>query len=866
MRLSSVQGSQHQAVSGLGVEEGGLLGQRLATGGDLGDGGEPGRAQDEQAGRGAAVDGGDGGGEVALVDDPALEVAHPEALAQHRPVQDLDVEHAAVAARLGGQASRVAGHQQPAPPIGVQAEGDRLLREPAQLLLGLGRGGGRAGLEVALQAGQHAGAVDVGEQPVDGQDGRAVQVGVDQEHQQLVPGAGLAATGSPHGVPVGERGPVAVVAVGDQHPLAGHPLAPGRDPLRVGHHPQPVPDPGLVGAVQRRLGRGHVVEHGRRPTGPGVDPEHRGEVGPGRLQQAQPVGHGRGHGPLVGHDPAAGVVQGDAGQHPPLCQAGAAKVIGLFIEIETWRRIAAQHALGHPAGQQLGHVAVVGAAVALGLRGGVVLGPGQNQPDHVVGALGLVGVAGLGRDDVVGRGGDQAVVADDGAVVAQAAEGSGGYHGAAGLGLSVMAVFVASAGRRRQPGCSPHADPGGPIIADTDRHPPGAGAPPSSDGPAAAGAGALAARFQGVVFDLDGVVYLGEEVVPAAPGALDQVRGLGVKVAFVTNNSYRPPGQVVEKLNRLGVKAAEDEVLTSAQAAVRLLGGREGLDGIRVLVVGGPGLRQALEEAGARLVDGPAWAEAEVVAVGFDPELTYARVRDATLAIRAGARFVGSNPDTTLPTGQGLWPGAGATLALLRASTGVRPEVAGKPERALLETAAAAIGPGPYLMVGDRADTDLDGAHRLGWSTALVLSGVTGLADLPDLANAPDQLLTDVGGLLDPPGPVVRLASPEDQAAAGRLLGVGEDGERRRLVAVEAERVVGAVAVRRGGTPGLLEGPVVTDGWRDRLVGTRLVAAACSEARAAGLARVGAPRAAEAFLGRLGFHPAADGDSLVRDL
>jgi HAD superfamily hydrolase (TIGR01450 family) len=378
--------------------------------------------------------------------------------------------------------------------------------------------------------------------------------------------------------------------------------------------------------------------------------------------------------------------------------------------------------------------------------------------------------------------------------------------------------------------------------------------------------GALASRFRGVVFDLDGVVYLGEEVVEAAPAALDQVRGLGVAVAFVTNNSYRPPDLVVEKLHRLGVKAAPEEVLTSAQALVRLLGGPAGLDGVKVLVVGGPGLRQALEAAGARLVDGSAWRDAEVVAVGFDPDLTYARVRDATLAIRAGARFVGSNPDTTLPAPDGLWPGAGATLALLRASTGVRPEIAGKPERALLDTAAAAIGPGPYLMVGDRADTDLDGAHRLGWSTALVLSGVTRVADLPDLTAAPDHVLRDVGGLLDPPGPAVRPATGAEGAAADRLLGVGEDGERRRLVAVEAERVVGAVAVRRGGTPGLLEGPVVTDGWRDRLVGTRLVAAACSEARAAGLARVGAPRAAEAFLGRLGFHPAADGDSLVRDL
>ena len=380
---------------------------------------------------------------------------------------------------------------------------------------------------------------------------------------------------------------------------------------------------------------------------------------------------------------------------------------------------------------------------------------------------------------------------------------------------------------------------------------------------------ALAEAFQGVVFDLDGVIYLGEQVVPAAPAALDQVRGLGVRVAFVTNNSYRPPDLVVERLNRLGVKAAAAEVLTSAQATVRLLGGREGLEGVRVMVVGGPGLRQALEGAGARLVD--TWPDAEVVAVGFDPDLTYAKVRDATLAIRAGARFVGSNPDTTLPTPEGFWPGAGSTLALLRASTGVRPEVAGKPERALLEEAAAAIGAGPYLMVGDRVDTDLYGAHRLGWSTALVLSGVTRLADLPDLLTAPDQVLRDVGGLLDPPGPAIRPAEDGDRAAAARLLGtaedggVDEDGKASVLVAADGDRVVGAVAV---GGDGRLGGPVVEEDRRGRLVGSRLVLAACIEARRAGLARVTAPTGdAGAFLTGLGFRPDSGGGRvLVREL
>jgi len=351
-------------------------------------------------------------------------------------------------------------------------------------------------------------------------------------------------------------------------------------------------------------------------------------------------------------------------------------------------------------------------------------------------------------------------------------------------------------------------------------------------------------------------------VVPAAPAALEGVRGLGVRLAFVTNNSFRPPERVASKLGRLGVKAAVEEVLTSAHATVRLLGGEDGLDGTKVLVVGGPGLRQALAGAGARLVDGSAWREAEVVAVGFDPDLTYDRVRAAALAIGAGARFVGSNPDTTLPTPEGFWPGAGATLAMLQAATGVRPEVAGKPEPALFETAAAAIGPGPYLMVGDRADTDLDGAHRLGWATALVLSGVARPADLPDLAVAPDHLLADVGGLLDPPGPAIR---PDGlRGAAGTEGPAGLDGGT--LVAVDGERVVGRVAWRRRGTLALLEGPAVEQGWRGRLLGTRLVVAACVQARAAGARRVAADAGAEGFLERLGFRRSGPDGRLLRDL
>jgi HAD superfamily hydrolase (TIGR01450 family) len=398
---------------------------------------------------------------------------------------------------------------------------------------------------------------------------------------------------------------------------------------------------------------------------------------------------------------------------------------------------------------------------------------------------------------------------------------------------------------------------------------------------------ALAGRYDSVVFDLDGVIYLDEQVIPAAPATVRGVRELGVRVAFVTNNAVRPPSAVVEKLGRVGVKATVDEVLTSAQAVVRLLAGERGLGGVKALVVGGPGLRQALAAAGARLLEPGAWREAEVVVVGLDPDVNYDKLRAATLAIAAGTRFVGSNPDANLPTPEGPWPGAGSILALLTVATGVRPEVAGKPERALFEAVAAVLGPGPCLMVGDRADTDLIGARALGWGTALVLTGATRLSMLLDLPVAPDHLLADVGGLLAPPGPAIRPASAADAPALARLLGgaAGAGGAPGAapghlvLVAAGGAEVVGAVACGWNGELAKLEGLAVEPRGRGRLLGSRLLLAACVELRTAGAHRItagpdtgaaaaGAPAgAARTFLERLGFAPdAAAGGTLVRDL
>jgi glycerol-1-phosphatase len=330
----------------------------------------------------------------------------------------------------------------------------------------------------------------------------------------------------------------------------------------------------------------------------------------------------------------------------------------------------------------------------------------------------------------------------------------------------------------------------------------------------------LAGRYRSIAFDLDGTIYLEDEVVPAAPATIRSVRELGVRVGFVTNNAMRPPAAVVEKLSRLGVKATVEEVQTSSQAAVRLLGGEDGLRGKGVLVIGGAGLREAFSGAGAVLLEPEAWRSAEIVAAGLDPRLTYEKLRAASLAIAAGARFVGSNADASLPTPEGPWPGAGSVLALLETATGARPEIAGKPQPALFETVAAALGPGPRLMVGDRVDTDLVGAQALGWATALVLTGVTRPRALLDVEIVPDHLLADVGGLLEPPGPEIR---------------VGEGHGRLRAVAEQDGAQVGRLACRWDGSSGRLDELWVGPEWRRRLVGTRLLLAATPRLRAAGV-------------------------------
>jgi HAD superfamily hydrolase (TIGR01457 family) len=254
----------------------------------------------------------------------------------------------------------------------------------------------------------------------------------------------------------------------------------------------------------------------------------------------------------------------------------------------------------------------------------------------------------------------------------------------------------------------------------------------------------LAAAYDAILLDLDGVVYRGRDPVPGAAETLRLLRGAGLRVAFLTNNSSRSAAAISGHLADLGIPSATDEIVTSAEATARLLA-RRGT--ATAFVIGEDGLRSAISDAGIRLVED---GTTDAVVIGLDRDATYGRLRDAAILVDRGARLVATNPDGSYPTAEGTrWPGAGALLAAVVATTGAEPEIVGKPHPALFEAALERTGGSRPLVVGDRLDTDIAGAAALGWDSALVLTGISTDDDLPDAPWRPTYVLEDLRGLLE---------------------------------------------------------------------------------------------------------------------
>jgi glycerol 3-phosphatase-2 len=298
-----------------------------------------------------------------------------------------------------------------------------------------------------------------------------------------------------------------------------------------------------------------------------------------------------------------------------------------------------------------------------------------------------------------------------------------------------------------------------------------------------------------VMFDLDGVVYVGGEAIDGVAESIDRVRGSGRHVAFVTNNASRTPDQVAAKLTELGVSAEPGDVVTSAQAAARLLAKEHGA-GARVMLLGGEGLRVALVEAGLVPVEDPDGAVA--VASGYGPDVRWRDIMRVSTLVRDGLPYVASNADLTIPTPYGLAPGHGVLVRTITGFAGVDAVVAGKPERPLMDETVLRVGGDRPLMVGDRLDTDIEGARAIDAPSLLVLTGVTWLEELATAPPAlrPTYVSPTLAGLFEPhPAPQIDGAEAElggwtARVDDGRLAvdGAGSDGDWWRVAATACWR------------------------------------------------------------------------------
>lgn len=253
---------------------------------------------------------------------------------------------------------------------------------------------------------------------------------------------------------------------------------------------------------------------------------------------------------------------------------------------------------------------------------------------------------------------------------------------------------------------------------------------------------------KGFVFDMDGVLYRGDHQLP---GVVDLINALVIRdipYMLATNNSMATPAMYVAKLAKMGIDTQPEHILTSA-TATRVYIDEHLSDDAGVYVVGMPPLRdQLFNGSNKQFSEGDPAIEA--VVVGLDLEFTYAKLKTANRAIRSGAAFIATNTDATLPTEEGLVPGAGSVIAAIQTASGVKPVIIGKPEPTTLHMSAKKMGlsPADCVMIGDRLDTDILAGARAGMLSSLVLTGVSTREDIAKSDVLPDLVFSDLTALL----------------------------------------------------------------------------------------------------------------------
>jgi HAD superfamily hydrolase (TIGR01450 family) len=273
---------------------------------------------------------------------------------------------------------------------------------------------------------------------------------------------------------------------------------------------------------------------------------------------------------------------------------------------------------------------------------------------------------------------------------------------------------------------------------------------------------ALADDFDGLLIDLDGVVWIGREPVPGAPETLRALLDAGKRIVFVTNNPGKPPAAYAERLGSMGVEVGEERIVTAGMVVARLAGEAAGPRG-SAFVIGGAPLKEMVAATGARLLEAEDGREADVVVVSGHRGFDYGELLTAKLALDGGAALFATSHDPTMPMPGGEWPGTGSILAAVETASGRVAEIGGKPEGHLFEMALAVLDRGSLstndvrkeprdlgrvAMIGDRISSDIEGGRQAGLKTILVLSGTSSRADAEAAEPPPDHVVDDLAALL----------------------------------------------------------------------------------------------------------------------
>jgi glycerol 3-phosphatase-2 len=254
----------------------------------------------------------------------------------------------------------------------------------------------------------------------------------------------------------------------------------------------------------------------------------------------------------------------------------------------------------------------------------------------------------------------------------------------------------------------------------------------------------------GLIIDLDGVVWIGPNAVPGSVAAIAELRARGVRLVFLTNDPRGSRAEYAVRLAALGAPVDEDELVTAASALASFI--REQEDGgAATFAIGSRSLKGELQDAGLELVAGDEGRDASIVAVGGHDKFDYDELRIATQALRRGSRLYAAGRDATFPMPDGPWPGTGAIVAALEVAGGTTAVAVGKPEPYIFGIARSLLrGCRNVAIVGDNLGSDILGGKRAGLTTILVLTGTSSRDDLPTAEVAPDLVLPDLAALVDP--------------------------------------------------------------------------------------------------------------------